>query len=91
MHKDAELNYSTEWGFEQIIPDISGWTDREVVLGFWNNTRYATMTGDRNISQASPELNKVWSEFLAADSDDDWKKLRLKFEENGWHGSPVKN
>lgn len=96
MHKDAELNYSTKWGFNQPAPDVSTWTDKEVVLTLWGNTRYMEMKHNPEMSKqevldkASPELRQIWSDFRAAHSTPDgWNKLRRRFEENGWHGSPT--
>lgn len=89
MHADADKNYSSheQWGHRP--PDIDSWSDKTVVLTLWANTRYQRMTGDTQMDLVSRDLRMAWREISRASTDDDWSRLRRKFEEHGWHGSPI--
>lgn len=84
MHQDAVTNYETN----TIKPlDLQLWTDKDVVLILWGNTRYQSMTGDTQLNNIPQGLRERWygaDSVAQAKNDSDWSKLRTEFEEHGW-------
>lgn len=94
MHIDAINNYKSD--IRNQPRDISGWTDRAVVLTCWGNTAYQHMTGDTHFKKipqrvrenwygsTSGNPEEDWRGFKDTNSEEDWRRLREDFEEYGW-------
>jgi hypothetical protein len=99
-HRDTIINYAgpvtvhcPEWKGSNGIPiaeepyDISELSDKDVCVIYWNQTRCRIILGFIPGVETHPRLRERWYgevSMRTAKTPEDWRKVRIAFEEFGW-------